>query len=74
MRSSRMRGYGSWCMGWKDAPRTGPDNNNNPSGCLIIFFIVLAFCFFKAAIEVGSGWGFIFGLALLAGFFGAFKK
>lgn len=69
-----MRGYGAWCMGWNEAERTKyrPSNNNNSgSGCLIIFFVLLAFCFFKVAFETGNFLGFLFGLAVLVG---AFKK
>jgi hypothetical protein len=70
MRSHRMRGYGSWCMGWRDAERNpGPPPGNN-GGCGILFFGFMAlvvFSFFKVALETGNGMGIILGLAVVAG-------
>lgn len=71
MRSSRMRGYGSWCIGWNEGSRkqpTPPPSNNG--GCMIIFLIfiiLLVFSSFKASFETGSPLGIFLGLAIVAG-------
>ena len=70
MRSHRMRGYGSWCMGWNEAGRGGGGGGDGGGcGMLLVygFFILLALCFFKVALETGSGLGVLFGVAVLAG-------
>jgi len=68
-----MRGYGSWCVGWREGERTPyrPNNDNNGCGMAFVygFIILLAISFFKVSIESGSGLAFIFGLAVLAGLF-----
>ena len=69
MRSSRMRGYGAWCMGWNDAQKKSYQPNNNNSGCLIIFLLILSFSFFKVAIETGNFLGMLFGALILLSLF-----
>lgn len=73
MRCCRMRGYGSFCIGWNEAQRTKyePDNNNN--GCLAIIAAVFVICLISAMISVGTFWGFVIGLAILVGMFGPKK-
>ena len=72
MRNHRMRGYGAWCMGWNEAERTKyQPSNNSGGGCLILFFVLVALCFFKVAIETGNAMGVLLGIAVLVG---AFKK
>lgn len=72
MRCKRMRGYGSWCLGWKEGERASnrPSNNDN-GGCgttvVVGFILIVAFSFFKVAIESGNGLAFILGLAVIAG-------
>jgi hypothetical protein len=70
MRCKRMRGYGSWCMGWREGERLPPGPSGN-GGCVMAFvygfLILLAFTFFKVGIESGNGLAFIFGLAVIAG-------
>lgn len=77
MRNHRMRGYGSWCIGWNEGSRKTyqPTKNtsNNGNGCVLVFVVLFALCSFKVAIESGNFWGLVFGLAVLAGFFGAKK-
>lgn len=75
MRCSRMRGYGSFCLGWKEAERTKYEpSNNSGGGCLLIFFTLLAFSFFKVAVETGNFVGFLLGIAVIAGALNGLKK
>jgi hypothetical protein len=70
MRSSRMRGYGSWCIGWNEGKNKNIEPPSNNNGCLfifIIFVILLIISSFKASFQTGSPLGIIFGLAILAG-------
>lgn len=72
MRSSRMRGYGSWSIGWNEARRKSnlPPNNNDNNGCAILFlgfsFLFLISCF-KVSFETGSPLAIFIGLAAIAG-------
>jgi hypothetical protein len=58
-------------MGWNEAQRTKyqPSNNNAGGGCLLVFFVILAFSFFKVAFETGNVLGVFLGIAVLAGYF-----
>jgi len=66
-----MRGYGSWCLGWREGERPfhkQPSGDGNGCGLLAYGFLILvALTFFKVAIETGNGLGFIFGLAIILG-------
>lgn len=77
MRSSRMRGYGSWCIGWNEANRK-PSPPNDNGGCVIValglFFILLVLCLFKASLDTGSPLGFLFGICVIAGFIKGLNK
>ena len=70
MRSHKMRGYGAWCQGWNDAERrSGPPSPGN-GGCgmwVLAFMLLLAFSFFKVALETGNGMGLVLGIAVIAG-------
>lgn len=71
MRCKRMRGYGSWCIGWNEA-KNKPYEPNNNTGCGIVglglFFILLAICFVKASIDTGSPLGVLLAISVLTGF------
>lgn len=75
MRCSRMRGYGSWSMGWNEAQRKpSPPSNNNGCGLLMgLFFLLLALCLFKASFDTGSPLGLLFGICVIAGFLKGLK-
>lgn len=64
-----MRGYGSWCMGWREGERLPPGNNGG-GGCLIILIVLvplLLFSLIKTAAETGSGLPILFGVAIIMG-------
>lgn len=66
MRCSRMRGYGSWSIGWREGERLPPGKPNG--GCMFIFcgiVVLAALCSFAQ----GTGMGFILGLAIILGMF-----
>lgn len=70
MRSSRMRGYGSWCIGWNEASRKQNQPSNNGNGCalfLIGFGILFLISSIKVCFETGSPLALFFGLAVIAG-------
>lgn len=70
MRCSRMRGYGSWCLGWKEAERNpGPPQGNGGCGTVAVcgFVILIALSSFKVALETGSGMAVLIGIAVIAG-------
>lgn len=71
MRSSRMRGYGSWCMGWREGERRSGGGGGDGGGCgtlaAVLFFGLLAFSCFKVAVETGNIMGVVLGLAVIAG-------
>lgn len=67
-----MRGYGSWCLGWKEGEKASYEpNTNNNGGCgttvVVCFVLLVAFSFFKVAIESANGLAFILGIAVIAG-------
>jgi hypothetical protein len=69
MRSKRMRGYGSWCIGWNESNRNETPSSNN-SGCLWIL-IGLGVLFFisslKVTMETGNLFSICIGIAVLCG-------
>ena len=72
MRSKRMRGYGSWCMGWKEAEKSRkshPNNDGNGLGSIIFYFflIVIAITFFQVAVQTGNPLGILLGFAIITG-------
>jgi hypothetical protein len=71
MRCRRMRGYGAWCMGWREGERkTYRPSNNDPGFGSILFYgflVLVALTFFKVALETGNGLGILFGIAIIAG-------
>ena len=68
MRSSRMRGYGAWCQGWREGERR---RSSGPSGGPGLFFIgfmtLVVFSFLKVALETGNPLAFFLGLGIVAG-------
>lgn len=67
MRCSRMRGYGSWCMGWREAERKPSPPSKDPG---IFFWAVVAmivFSFLKVAVETGNTTGLLIGIAVVIG-------
>lgn len=72
MRSSRMRGYGSWTIGWREGERLPPGEPNN-NGCMLVFcgiVVLAAFCCFTQ----GTGMGFLLGIAIILGMVNGLKK
>lgn len=72
MRCKKMRGYGSWCIGWREGDRSSrhqpTTGDGNGCGLLMFGFLVLvALTLFKIAIETGNGLGLILGFAIIAG-------
>jgi len=71
MRSKRMRGYGSWSIGWKEAERTSNRSfNKDPGFGMVIlygFMILLVMTLFQVAVQTGNFLGFLLGIAILAG-------
>lgn len=70
MRSSRMRGYGSWSIGWREGERNPGPPPEDSWGCVIVSigFIILLLCVsLKTAVETGSGMAILIGLAIAAG-------
>lgn len=66
MRSSRMRGYGAWNQGWRDAQRL-PSGPPSPPGCLFWGFMgVILYACTMTAIQ-GHPFALVIGLAILAG-------
>jgi hypothetical protein len=71
MRSSRMRGYGSWCIGWREGERRSPVPPQEPGGCGMLMFLgfmlLVVVSFLKTSFETGNPMGLILGLAVVAG-------
>jgi hypothetical protein len=67
MRNHRMRGYGAWCQGWRDAERLPPGPPHKPGILFWGFIGVLVFTFLKVTLETGNPMGILLGLAVLAG-------
>lgn len=72
MRSSRMRGYGSWTIGWREGERKSnfPDNNNNNNGCAPLFIglaILILFSSIKVTLETGNILALLIGIAMVCG-------
>lgn len=66
MRSHRMRGYGAWCQGWRDAERL-PPGPPRPPGIFFWGFIILVLFSCLATALQGHPYALLFGLAILAG-------
>ncbi len=67
-----MRGYGSWCIGWREAERlpTGPPHK--PGSLFWCFIALIVFACIKVAIQ-GHPFAILIGFAILAGAFKASK-
>lgn len=63
MRSSRMRGYGSWCTGWREGGRMPSSPSGGPG---ILFWAFMALVVFSC-LKAGGTMGLILGLAVIAG-------
>lgn len=74
MRCSRMRGYGSWCMGWREGERLPPGPPGKPGIFFWGFMALLVFSFVKVGIETGNSMGFLLGLAVVAGLMKGMKS
>lgn len=74
MRSSRMRGYGSWCMGWREAERKPSPPSGGPGIFFFAFMALVVFSCVKVAIETGNPMAFLIGLAVVAGIFQGMKS
>jgi hypothetical protein len=64
-----MRGYGSWCIGWREAERAPPGPPGPPGKPGGVFWCVIALIIFvciKVAIE-GNPFAILIGLLILAG-------
>jgi len=66
MRSSRMRGYGSWTIGWREGERLPPGPPQGPGWLFWGFVGVLLFSCLQVALQ-GHPFALILGLAILAG-------
>lgn len=65
MRSSRMRGYGAWCQGWRDGQRLPPSQGGPGIFFWLFILLVLVTCV-QVAIQ-GHPFALLLGLAVLAG-------
>lgn len=66
MRSHRMRGYGAWCQGWRDAERL-PNGPPQPPGLFFWCIIgIIVFACIQTALQ-GYPFALLLGLALVAG-------
>jgi len=74
MRNHRMRGYGAWCQGWRDAERLPPGPPYKPGIFFWGFFILVVFSFFKVALETGNPMGILLGLAIACGLLQGLNK
>lgn len=77
MRSSRMRGYGSWTIGWREGERNrgGPSGDNG--GCLIVALPLIGLILFsavKVSLETGNFLAILFGLAIIMGILSGLNK
>jgi len=73
-RSSRMRGYGSWSIGWKESSK---ERTGESFGCgfiTLIFAGLIIYFLIATVIESGFGFGAVFCLALLSGLFQGYMK
>lgn len=66
MRCSRMRGYGSWSIGWREGERLPPGPPHKP-GCLFWAFIGLVLYACVVTALQGHPFAIILGLAILGG-------
>lgn len=77
MRSSRMRGYGSWSIGWREGERSPGPPPGNPWGCGVVaigFIVLLLVTSVKVALETGNGMALLIGLAVAAGIIQGMNK
>lgn len=68
LRCRKMRGYGSWCMGWKEAERLPPGPPGNGPG--IFFYCIVGLIVLtcgKVALETGNPAALLIGLGIIAG-------
>ena len=73
MRRHRMRGYGAWCQGWRDAQRLPPGPPHKPGIFFWGFILLVIFSCLQVAAQ-GNPLAILFGLAILAGAIqGAYK-
>lgn len=66
MRSHRMRGYGAWCQGWRDAERLPPGPPQRPGIIFWGFIVLVLFSCIQVALQ-GNPMALLIGLAVLAG-------
>lgn len=66
MRSHRMRGYGAWCQGWRDAERLPPGPPGSPGSVFWIFIGLVVLACVQTAIQ-GHPFALLLALAILAG-------
>lgn len=66
MRSHRMRGYGAWCQGWRDAERLPPGPPRSPGILFWGFIALVLFSCLQTALQ-GNPFALLVGLAVLAG-------
>lgn len=77
MRSHRMRGYGAWCMGWRDGERRSSPPPGNGWGCgvlVLVFVVLLVFSSVRVALETGSFYSILIALAVIAGILNGMSK
>jgi len=66
MRSSRMRGYGSWTIGWREAERLPQGPSQGPGWLFWGFIGVLLYTCLQVALQ-GHPFALVIALAFLIG-------
>ena len=71
MRSSRMRGYGAWTMGWREGERrSGGGGGGGGNGCafvMVCLAVLFMFSCIKVVLETGNVYALLIGIAVIAG-------
>jgi hypothetical protein len=66
MRSSRIRGYGSWTIGWREAERLPSGPPHKPGDFFWCFIALIMFVCIKVVIQ-GHPFAILIGFSILAG-------
>lgn len=67
MRCSRMRGYGSWSIGWREGERLPPQPPGRPPMFFYVLVAIVLIVCVRVAFETGNPMALLIGLGVLMG-------